>query len=53
MILAKNSHHKKVFYYDEDTMSLVEDSTLTTLELSLSDNSNSSAGNAPIAFEYY
>ncbi len=34
-------------------MSLVEESTLTTLEVSLSNDSNSSAGNAPIAFEYY
>jgi hypothetical protein len=33
-------------------MSLVEESTLTTSEISLSDDPNSSAGNAPIAFEY-
>ncbi len=39
--------------YDEDTVSLVEESTLTTLEIFLSNNSDSSAGNAPIAFEYY
>jgi hypothetical protein len=47
-----NSHHKIAFDYDEDTVSLVEESVLATLEISLSDNSGSSAGNAPIAFEY-
>ncbi len=51
--IFNNSHHKIAFNYDEDTMSLVEDSTLTTLEISLSGDSDSSAGNAPIAFEYY
>ncbi len=34
-------------------MSLVEELTLATLEAFLSDNSDSSAGNAPISFEYY
>ncbi len=34
-------------------MSLVEEPTLATLEVSLSDNSDSSAGTASIAFEYY
>jgi hypothetical protein len=34
-------------------MSLVEESTLTTSEIPLSDNSAFTAGNAPIAFEYY
>jgi hypothetical protein len=48
-----NSHHKIAFGYDEDTVSLVEEPTLATSEVSLSDNSDSSAGNAPIAFEYY
>jgi hypothetical protein len=48
-----DSHHKIAFDYDKDTISLVEESTLTTLEISLSDNSDSSAGNASIAFEYY
>jgi hypothetical protein len=47
-----NSHHKKAFNYDEDTMSSVEESTHTTLEVSLSNNSNSSARNTPIAFQY-
>ncbi len=51
--LLNNSHHKIAFYYDEDTMSLVEDLTLTTLEVPLSNDSDTSAGNAPIAFEYY
>ncbi len=48
-----DSHHKIVFDYDEDNMSLVEEPTLATLEVSLSDNSDSSAGNASIALEYY
>ncbi len=48
-----NSHHKIAFDYDEDTVSLVEEPTLATSEVSLSDNSDSSAGNASIAFEYY
>ena len=48
-----NSHPKVAFNYDEDTMSLVEESTLTTSEIPLSDNSAFTAGNAPIAFEYY
>ncbi len=47
-----NSHHKVAFNYDEDTMSLVEKQTLSTLDLSLSNNSDSSSGNAPTAFEY-
>jgi hypothetical protein len=34
-------------------MSLVEDPTITTAETLLSDNPDSSAGNAPIAFEYF
>ncbi len=45
------SHHRIVFEYDEDTMSLVVDSTLSKLDISISNNSNSSAGNAS-AFEY-
>jgi hypothetical protein len=36
----KNSHHKVALDYDEDTMSLVEQPTLSTLDKSLSDNSN-------------
>jgi hypothetical protein len=48
-----NSHHKIAFDYDEDTVSLVEEPTLATLEVSLSNNSDSSAGNASTAFEYY
>ncbi len=46
-------HHKIAFDYDEDTVSLVEEPNLATLEVSLSDNSNSSAGNASADFEYY
>jgi hypothetical protein len=47
------SHHKIAFEYDEDTVSLVEDqNTLSTLDMSISNNSNSSAGNTFTAFEY-
>jgi hypothetical protein len=48
-----NSNHKIAFDYNEDTMSLVEELTLDTLEVLLSDNTISSAGNATIAFEYH
>ncbi len=48
-----NSSHKIAFDYNKDTMSLVEELTLDTLEVSISDNSISSAGNATLAFEYY
>jgi hypothetical protein len=47
-----NNNHKIALDYNEDTMSLVEELTLDTLEVSLSNNSISSAGNATIAFEY-
>ncbi len=46
------SHHRIAFEYDEDTVSLVEEQTLPTLDISLSNNSDSSAGNASTAFEY-
>ncbi len=45
------SHHRIGFEYDEDTLSLVVDPTLSTLNISISDNSDSSTGNAS-AFEY-
>ncbi len=45
------SRHKIAFEYDEDTLSLVLDPTLSTLDTTISDNSNSSAGNKS-AFEY-
>ncbi len=48
-----NSNPKIVFDYDKDTMSLMEELTLDTSEVLLSNNSVSSAGNTPIAFEYY
>jgi hypothetical protein len=48
-----NSNHWIAFGYDEDTMRLAEELTLDTSEVSLSDNTISSAGNAPIAFEYH
>ncbi len=46
-----NRYHKIAFDYDEDTVSLVEELTLVTLEVTLSDYSNPSAGKAFIAFE--
>ncbi len=46
------SHHKIAFKYDEDTVSLVVDQTLSTLDMSISNNSNSSDGNASTAVEY-
>ncbi len=48
-----NSNHKIAFDYDKDTMSLVEELTLDTSEISLSDNTISSTGNGTIAFEYH
>ncbi len=48
-----NSNHKIAFDYDENTMSLGEELTLDTLEVSLTDNTISSAGNTTIAFEYH
>ena len=46
-----NSHHRIALEHDEDTLSLVVDPTLSTLDISVSNNSNSSTGNAS-AFEY-
>jgi hypothetical protein len=46
-----NSNRKIAFDYNKDTMSLVEELTLDTSEVLLSDNTISSAGNATIAFE--
>ncbi len=48
-----DSHHKIAFDYDEDTMSLVKEPTLATSEVSLSDNSDFSAGIASTVFEYH
>jgi hypothetical protein len=48
-----NSNHEIAFDYDEDTLSLAEELTLYTSEVLLSNNTISSAGNAPIAFEYH
>ena len=45
------SHHRIALEYDEDTLSLVVDPALFTSDISISDNSNSYAGNAS-AFEY-
>ncbi len=39
------------FEYDEDTVSLVVDPTLSTLDISISNNSNLSTGNE-LAFDY-
>jgi hypothetical protein len=44
---------RKTFDYDKDTMSLVEELTLDTLKVSLSNNTIFSAGNATIAFEFH
>jgi hypothetical protein len=46
-----NSNHTIAFDYNEDTVSLVVDPTLSTSDKSISDNSDSSAGNAS-AVEY-
>jgi hypothetical protein len=45
------SHHRIALEYDEDTVSLMVDPTLSTLDISISNNSDSSTGNAS-AFEY-
>ncbi len=45
------SHHRIALKYDEDIVSLVVDPTLSTLDISISNNSDSSTGNAS-AFEY-
>ncbi len=44
------SHHRIALEYDEDTVSLVLGPTLSTSDISISKNSDSSAGNAS-AFE--
>ncbi len=49
--LLNTSHHRIGFEYDEDTVSLVLDPTLSTSNISISDNSNSSTGNAS-SFKY-
>ncbi len=48
-----NSNHKIAFDYNKDTMSLAQELTLDTSEVSLSNNTIFSAGNATIAFEYH
>jgi hypothetical protein len=45
------SHHRIGFEYDEDTVSLVVDPTLSMSNISISDYSDLSTGNA-LAFEY-
>jgi hypothetical protein len=45
------SHHRIALEFDEDTVSLVVDPTLSTSDISISNNSDSSTGNAS-AFEY-
>ncbi len=44
------SNHRIALEYDEDTVSLVVDPTLSTSDISISNNSDSSTGNAS-AFE--
>ncbi len=46
-----SSHHKIAFEYNEDTVSLVVEPTLSTFDVSISNNSSSSARKAS-AFEY-
>jgi hypothetical protein len=48
-----NSNHKIAFDYNEDAMSLTGELTLDTLEVLLSNNTISSAGNVTIAFKYH
>jgi hypothetical protein len=48
----KNSHNNVALDYDKDSMSLVEELTLSTADIYLSDNSDSSAWNKSTAFEY-
>jgi hypothetical protein len=45
------SHHRIALEYDEDSVSIVVDPTLSTSDISISNNSDSSTGNAS-AFEY-
>ncbi len=45
------SHHRIALEYDEDTVSFVVDPTLSTSDILISDNSDTSTGNAS-AFEY-
>jgi hypothetical protein len=42
----KDSHHKVALDYDEKTVSLVDEPTLSTLDIPVSDNPDSSAGKA-------
>ena len=44
--LLETSHHKITFGYDENTTSLVKDPILATAEILLSNDLDSSAGNA-------
>jgi hypothetical protein len=48
----KDSHHKVALDYDEDIVSWVEGPTLSTSDIFLSNNSNSSARNTSTAFGY-
>ncbi len=49
--LLNTSYHRIGFEYDEDTVSLLVDPTLSTLDILISNNSNYSTGNAS-AFKY-
>ncbi len=49
--LLNTSHLRLGFEYDEDIVSLLVDPTLSTLDISISNNSDSSTGNAS-AFKY-
>ncbi len=47
------SHHKIAFEYDEDMVRLMEEPTLSILDMSIFDNSDSSAVNASKKIEYH
>ncbi len=49
--LLNTNHHRKGFEYDEDTLSLVVDPTHSTSDILISNNSDSSTGNAS-TFKY-
>ncbi len=49
---SSTSHHRIALEYDKDIVSLAVDPTLSTLDISISDNSNSSTGENASAFEY-
>ncbi len=52
--LLNTSHYRIGFEYDGNTVGLVVDLTLSTLDISISDNSDSSTGyTSAFEYEYY